>query len=108
MGRRRRTQFIKYTLKNIHTVYITSSLGRLRVPTPQCFEAIHMRCIFNNQVLNVIERTRMQAKSEWGATAWTLRACRPPPPGGGLRAPMRCAPGDFPGSGGFGGPRACV
>ena len=41
----------------------------LRVPTPQCFEAIHMRCIFNNQVLNVIERTRMQVKSEWGAAA---------------------------------------
>jgi hypothetical protein len=25
-----------------------------------------MRCIFNNEVLNVIERTRMQVKTEWG------------------------------------------
>ena len=25
-----------------------------------------MRCIFNNDVLNVIERTRMQVKQEWG------------------------------------------
>ena len=25
-----------------------------------------MRCVFDNEVLNVIERTRMQAKNEWG------------------------------------------
>eukprot|EP01043_Picozoa_sp_COSAG02_P073925 COSAG02_NODE_14578_length_1258_cov_1.207075_1_plen_81_part_00 len=25
-----------------------------------------MRCVFDNEVLNVIERTRMQKKHEWG------------------------------------------
>ena len=28
-----------------------------------------MRCVFDNEVLNVIERTRMQAKNEWGVAA---------------------------------------